>query len=237
MLYQNVNGLRSKLSTLKCMTPLCPYDVIIFCETNLDSDISDEELGCSVFNLYRRDRNEESSSKLSGGGVLIGVNKELKSWLIPVSVTHIECLFVGICCLEYCFVLGGVYIPPNYPPDKYAAFCNACEEAFTKHSSHREMIVVGDFNLPNTNWLNMELNKGVITSCSQHIFDLSAALNLKQCNSVLNERGVTLDLVLSSIHSVSVQPVVDVILHEDRHHPALEINIDSTPLNKMRNGR
>lgn len=56
MLYQNVNGLRSKLTSLKTSLPLCPYDNIVYSETNLNSSIRDEELGLNNYNVYRRDR-------------------------------------------------------------------------------------------------------------------------------------------------------------------------------------
>lgn len=225
MLYQNVNGLRSKLSSIKSLFPACPYDVVVFCETNLISEISDEELGLSNYNIYRRDRNEESSSKASGGGVLVGVNKELRSWVIPTSVTQIECIFVAIGCFNYSVIVSGVYLPPNYPPAKYAAFCDAVEEAFATSKSHKEVIIVGDFNLPNTDWSNMRMGDEFSLS-SHYIFDLASAMSLHQYNTTRNERGVVLDLVLSSLYSVDVQPATDVVIPEDRHHPALEINFE-----------
>lgn len=118
----------------------------------------------------------------------------------------------------------GAYIPPNYPPEKYSAFCDAFEEAFTEHLPHKDAVIAGDFSLPNVDWSN---KKGqVFDLITQYLLDLSNKMNLNQLNTAVNERGVTLDLVLTSIRNTSVKPAVDIMLQQNRHHPALEIDFE-----------
>jgi hypothetical protein len=222
MLYQNVNGIRSKLTLTKERFPTSPYELITLCETNLGPDISDNELGLCNYNVYRRDRDEDSSIKSSGGGVLLGVHKDWKSWSVPISITSIECLFVAVRFSRSCFLVGVVYLPPGSPPEKYSDFCDAAEEALASQPSHAEIILAGDFNLPNTDWCSMEMSNNFDIR-SKYISDLATAMGLKQCNMISNQRGVVLDLVLTSIQGAYVQPALDAVLKEDIHHPALEI--------------
>lgn len=62
-------------------------------------------------------------------------------------------------------------------------------------------------------------------------------MNLNQLNTVVNEKGVILDLVLTSIRNTSVKPAVDIMLQQDRHHPALEIDFEVSSSSDSRSGR
>lgn len=73
---------------------------------------------------------------------------------------------------------------------------------------------------------------------TQYLLDPSNTMNLNQLNAVVvNERGVILDLVLTSIPNTSVKPAVDIMLQQDRHHPALEIDFEISSYSDSRSGR
>lgn len=96
-------------------------------------------------------------------------------------------------------------------------------------------MIAGEFNLPNVDWNN---KKGQVFDLStQYLFDLSNTMNLNQLNTVVNERGVTLDLVLTSYRNTSVKPTVDIMLQQDRHHPAFEIDFEVSSSSDSRSGR
>lgn len=61
------------------------------------------------------------------------------------------------------------------------------------------------------------------TDSPRHLHVLSATHDLKQLNSVLNQRQVCLDLVFSSLHGSVVTAAKDLLLAEERHHPTLSV--------------
>lgn len=78
--YINIRGLKSKLNDLYCEVPSCSCDVTHFIETWLDSIVYDHEVVDDRYN--RRDRDTSSSLQNTGGGILIGIKKEITSILV-----------------------------------------------------------------------------------------------------------------------------------------------------------
>ncbi|XP_046683498.1 uncharacterized protein LOC124369522 [Homalodisca vitripennis] len=115
-------------------------------------------------------------------------------------------------------ILGCVYIPPNLHHSVYSDVCQTAEEVCG--FSNDKLLLVEDFNLPNTDWTKSPRPTGESSRC---VLDLANLYDLRQFNKVFNFRGVSLDLVFSSIPDTKVVPVLDSFLPEDRHHPALEI--------------
>ena len=65
-------------------------DVLMFTETWLKPTTNDAELGLKKFSILRLDRHDSPNNCVLGGGVLLDVNKKLKSALLEnVSVTEI----------------------------------------------------------------------------------------------------------------------------------------------------
>lgn len=92
--YQNVRGLRTKLTSLSLSVTSSDYDILFFTETWLTEDISNLELGMNDFDIYRKDRNASTSSASRGGGVLIAVKRTLSSRLLLTACDDIEAVFV-----------------------------------------------------------------------------------------------------------------------------------------------
>ena len=75
--YQNVRGLRTKLTEFSRKVALNDFSIILLTETWLTSDFSDAELGLSNY-----DRDVELTGKTRGGGTLIAIHKTLESCVL-----------------------------------------------------------------------------------------------------------------------------------------------------------
>jgi hypothetical protein len=82
--YQNVHGLRTKISQVFFNSSNSSYDVFALTETSLNSSILDSELFFSSFQLFRRDRHKYTDILTVGGGVLIAVKNSLACKLLEV---------------------------------------------------------------------------------------------------------------------------------------------------------
>ncbi|XP_046666391.1 uncharacterized protein LOC124358142 [Homalodisca vitripennis] len=80
--------IRTKIQDIKQSIPVSVYDIVVLTETNLSDDISSAELGLSNFKVFRSDRSSASSSKSSGGGVLVAVKNS-------IMVTELKFLSTG----------------------------------------------------------------------------------------------------------------------------------------------
>lgn len=200
------------------------YDALILCETNLSDDILDAELEMTNYQIYRKDRSIATSQKKCGGGVLVAVNKNLFSHAIDMPALALECLFVVIKIGRLTALLCGVYIPPGQPTAVYSSFSDTVIEVLSLHTDLDMFFIMGDFNLPSTlNWNS----KQKFDSSSQVIADLAAIFELSQMNDIRNDRGVTLDLVFSSLPTqTEVTKAMDCLLQTDSHHPPLHIESD-----------
>lgn len=92
--YQNVRGVRTKIHQLRECVSLNNYSFYVLTETWLNANISSQELGFKNYDVYRSDRNSDTSDKLRGGGVLIAACRTLRSSLVVTSVTSVEHVFV-----------------------------------------------------------------------------------------------------------------------------------------------
>lgn len=224
MYYQNVNGLRSKLSLLKQSIATCVYDILVMVETNLVPDIGDSELGLNDFSVFRCDRSSANNAKESGGGVLIAVNSSLQCHQLVTGVLDVECVFVLIRSNKASIVVGAVYIPPNMSNYRYERFCDAVFEVTASNPTISDILILGDFNQPSTAWDNLPHCSP--NSSSQMIIDMANILHLHQQNKVKNYRGVILDLIFSTSLDTEVHSAMESIVPYDVNHPPLAFSVD-----------
>lgn len=203
------------------------YDVIVLTETNLTTDIDSSELGLPDYMVYRKDRSLTTSSKESGGGVMIAVSGSLGSGLIAVSVDSVEHLFVYIHLGNLKVIIGGVYIPPSSPLIAYENHCAAVDSVMSRYTDHI-LYLAGDYNLPHAPWYNDDLGVACLedgratvqTVCSSFSYH-----NLYQINEVVNVNRVRLDLVFSHDKTAFTVIADDPLLPCDHHHPAIVVHI------------
>lgn len=200
------------------------HDILVLTETNLHEDIGNEELGFTNYNIFRKDRSATTSHKSSGGGVLIAVLSTLRATELHPSTSGIESLFVSLKSSSSSHLLiGGAYIPPQQPTGTYDKYADMVDEILTLEPEHKTIILLGDFNSPETNWADPE-PVGVNRS-SQSIIEMASTHHLTQINTISNVRGVFLDLIFSSqLHPVVAAP--DPLLPVEDAHPAISTSIN-----------
>lgn len=145
-----------KTKTATCLLAVLSsdYDVIIFTETFLDKFINDSELFGNNYLVYRCDRSPVNSNKLSGGGVLVAIASKLSSVLVSFVIEPLtEEIWVSLAVGLNKLFIGGVYIPPSMPVDKYKDHIKNTTDVCSRLNINDSVIVIGDYNLPNINWI------------------------------------------------------------------------------------
>lgn len=199
-------------------------------ETWLSEDIYSNEVVDGRYVVYRNDRNQQSSSKSRGGGVLIAVDKRLNSCQLQVESVREE-LWIRVKINRSDLILCAIYIPPVSQPNVYLDHLNQVELLIRQYDQSI-FCLIGDYNMSNISWTPSNegnaLSPSLINSCSfQHEFcDSLCYLGLNQFNHVRNNHGNILDLVLSNDLRVKVGDT-DPLSKVDLHHPPLEITIPS----------
>lgn len=173
--YQNCRGLRTKLHTAYMNVLLFDYDIIILTETWLHGEISDREFIDERYQVYRSDRDLAASGRGIGGGVLIAVRHALAACPGGVIVRLLGCGMPAGCgsrpppltapdaiidhvTLELSigtqkYIVGAVYIPTNINANSYLSYFDYMLELL-QNVSDCNVCVVGDFNLPDIEWIS-----------------------------------------------------------------------------------
>ncbi|XP_039292602.1 uncharacterized protein LOC120353350 [Nilaparvata lugens] len=214
--YQNVRGLRTKTHSFLTSLLASDYDVIVITETWLCNGIMDSELFTDSYIIYRRDRPQGM-----GGGVLIAVNRRVRSNLCPcLTLDPYESLGVNINFEGVSHTVIAVYIP-----------CSSSFQYFDTYLSHLEscyaaigdkLIFLGDFNLPEITNDRYCLELG--SPSARRLASFVNFYELALCNTVLNCNNRILDLVFSSI-DINVERCDYFLVPEDAHHPSLVITV------------
>ena len=127
--YQNVRGVRSKLSSLY-------------------NSSFDFEFEISNFNIYRRDRRYKN-----GGGVLISIRFKYTSEWIDLCSENIECISVKVYNRGKSIYITCSYIPPCSGIHIYGAHIVLISKVIDLIGPERTIEVFGDFNLLHTSWI------------------------------------------------------------------------------------
>ena len=112
-------------------------------DTRLTDMISNPEIFPSNYSIYRNDRNTR------GGGVLIAVSNNTPSNLFNISNT-VELITIEL-IINPSTILCCLYIPPNNSKDYY----DETLQYLRSLPSNMDLILLGDLNAPDINWLSM----------------------------------------------------------------------------------
>lgn len=223
--YQNLNRIRSKLVELRSNIPLESYDAFALTETNLTSSFFNGELGFCDSTVFRCDRSSLTSSRSSGGGVLLAVNSRFSCSQVSLNDVSVEQIFVRVSYgprSKHC-IIGVVYIPPDAPLQYYQTHWEVVDYVRNLYPSD-ELVMLGDYNLPDSSWgdpSNYYLPSGTSEKSSLSI-EQASFLHLKQFNGVLNSMGRTLDLVFSTLPPYECCVVqTEPLLEAEPIHPPL----------------
>lgn len=233
VLYQNVQGLNTKLHIFKLNVLSSDYDVIILTETWLTPSVFDNEMFDSRYVVFRKDRDLVNSSKKAGGGVLVAVKSEFVCDLLHFSSGQVNVDEVWI-KINFTFTeiyVCAVYIPPNISNHIYDIFFENLENKIIGLSNN--VLIIGDFNIPGIVNINENYNLSVVETRYMQCINL---LNLKQFNNILNERKRYLDLLICDTE-VKVERSDFPLVPENRDHPSLFGQLYLFPMNNRKEGK
>jgi ribonuclease P/MRP protein subunit RPP40 len=182
----NARSVRNKMDELKTIVKLEGIDIIGITESWANKN--DTALLCiDGFTLFRQDRISRK-----GGGVLIYIRDCLscKEFNVSSNLNNIETVWVEIYDHQgRKLIVGNVYRPPNVCREQDELLCKLIKEA----CQAKEVILMGDFNLPGINWENLESSDedSLFVNTFQDCF-------LQQMVQEGTREGAILDLVLSN---------------------------------------
>lgn len=232
--YQNLQGIRTKCTNLYMNVLSNEYDILLFTETWLQSDIYSSEFCDCRYDVARQDRDLTLTGKSTGGGVMAMTRRRLGAvqryeW----SSADPELLWVTIPAstlgatanLHICVF----YLPPDRDlPRRLISFWNNVSQVMNLHC-HDNFLVLGDFNCSFVEWHNSGYNclsRGSIELQNAAIETLNnlGYLGLIQYNRVLNSCNNILDLTFSNL-ALSVSKAPNPLIQENKYHPSLILNI------------
>ncbi|XP_053699084.1 uncharacterized protein LOC128746059 [Sabethes cyaneus] len=239
--YQNVRGLKSKISEVFLSTAEFSYDAYVFTETWLDDRIASRQLFSNDYNVFRVDRGAHNSLRKRGGGVLVAVAKNINAAPVHLSCGQaVENLWIKIAFHDKVIFLGVVYIPPNNSKD-----CDHIQlhldtvVEIVNRSDCNEIILFGDFNQPRVEWsattggyLFADPLLSYFTPACRTLLDGLSFCRLRQRNAVRNSRDRILDLIYTSdsiTSSSTAEEAPEPVVRLDPDHPALLLTIKGLP--------
>lgn len=136
----NVNSLINKVSFLKHFLFSNNAHVLGVTETWLISTIPDAAVSISNYNLFRND----VSGSVHKHGVCIYVHNSYRCLNMNIKIPNVCSVFLP----DYKIFIVVVYRPPSYSLQDN----NTIIDFLTDFCTNREVIVMGDFNLPTISW-------------------------------------------------------------------------------------
>ena len=152
----NIRGLwlhsnRNKVKYLRDTATESNAPFIVLTETHLKPEILDAEVKIEGWSLYRTDRGPLKSH----GGVAIYLRNDLIGQLVAShSNNQCESLVVKVKTLN--MLLMCVYRPPDATVENFCETIEICQRAIDdvteKDPKVRDVLILGDFNLPCISW-------------------------------------------------------------------------------------
>lgn len=242
--YQNVRGLNTKTLELYNNILTNDYDLLLFTETWIQSNILDTELCDRRYEVFRCDRDRHLTNKVTGGGVVLCARSELgvfvtNQWSCP-SVESV-CVSVPARVLNSSVDLHVVLI--YVPPDKYqlAARLNSVQASLAHIIDlfpSDNFLVIGDFNTSCIQWKTdrysvISNNLVEIQNAAVSLMDELTFLGFTQYNYIPNSCNNILDLCFCGL-PLSVVCCSDPLSKVDVFHPPLTIEILDISLKPLR---
>lgn len=136
----NIQSLKPKLDILEVEAQ--PYDILVFTETWLRPDISNDDISITNYQApVRYDRPDRI-----GGGVAIYVKEGLTfSFRSDLSVNGVEGVWIELSVNKRNFLIGGLYRPPNANGQQWTLLEQSIDQAFSQTVDN--VLITGDFNV------------------------------------------------------------------------------------------
>lgn len=163
--------------------------VLVITETWLHSDVQNSEIIPPSYTLIRRDRGSR------GGGVAIAIKNNIKFTRLNGIDDH-ESIWCKLKFFGKTIILGGVYRPPNAPPE----YLDSLYDYLLQNTNSRSNILItGDFNLPGINWCSLSHDgKDIKNSESLLLTAFTFSLTQLVSDATRISSSALLDLVFAS---------------------------------------
>lgn len=125
-------------------------------------------------------------------------------------------------------LFGCIYIPPLSSQHVYDEHCEVVEHISSQFPDNK-LFLLGDYNLNTASW-GYDEESGMIVNCplsspAVQVCEYINGLALHQTNSLPNNHGVFLDLLLTNDSSVNAFLANDLLLSNNFHHNAFCFDI------------
>ena len=170
------------------------YDLIFIVESWLDDRTLDAQVCPKGYNIIRKDRKSDTATR--GGGVLILHKTYIQLIDKTKNTSDLEHLCVDVCTSKKSHNTSSqrfvcYYSPPGQSKDNIFRLC----QSIRNYLQRSPVYIVGDFNLPNINWLTNTSS----SNSEEQFLDLCLDLNLTQhVKEPTHLSGSTLDLILTN---------------------------------------
>lgn len=119
-----------------------------------------------------------------------------------MSILSLEQLFALLRFKNQSFIFGSIYIPPNIDKLNYDFYINSVDEIDRNYPSSN-IILIGDFNLPNILWSRDSKHSAIIiplcevNSIELYFINALSCFHFSQFNFNFNNYNRMLDLVFA----------------------------------------
>ena len=228
--YLNIRGLKCKLDSLNNIIDELEPTLFCITETHL---IEKEELEIDGYELYRNDRDQD------GGGVLIGIQEQLKNIVTVVEKQHAveENLWLVINNNQVAIRVGVIYAPQESRTAKEAyeeMYENIERQIEIAKQEKQKLLIMGDFNCKVGDVIkgnNAEVSKsGTIFNQMIRRNKLLVLNSLESCKGIWTreESGTRSVLDYIIIDQKDGSAVEEVMVDEEREYAPATIHKDST---------
>jgi len=221
--------LRTKTNQFYVNVVKCGYDVIVLTETWLTNNISNVELFGPEYEVFRFDRVFSR-----GGGVLIAISSSISCSSINLfNPVNCEAVWAEFSINLKKFIIGVHYIPPNSDLNTYQSHIEIIGSLIEKFDDTYQILVFGDFNLPDISWVphsNYLLPIASLSVVGSNFVDAMASFDLKQINNIFNIRNRLLDLIFATGNffelNFFIEECSDCLVKNDEHHKSILLDIN-----------
>ena len=198
---------RNKVKYLRDTAKESNAPFVVLTETHLKPDILSAEVKIEGYSLYRADRGPNKSH----GGVAIYLRDDLTGQLVAVGTNSMcETLAIKVKTLNLLLIV--VYRPPNSTLECFEEAMDICQKAIDEVTNAdpkvKDVLVMGDFNLPCISWPSGKIYDKQVASKSKEKQQAEILVNFVETNFMENyintaTRGKnTLDLVFTNNHKL-----------------------------------
>lgn len=196
--------------------------------------MNSEEVFGNNYNVFRNDRDCQTSEKKSGGGVLIAVSTLFSAEIIETTkFKEFEHVWVKAHIAGETHVFVSVYFPPkNARKIVYEKFYNIVEHVIGGFPPETKVHIYGDFNQRDIDFFPDVDNESILlpifgeNEALQFICDTSASLGLNHINHVKNQQNCYLDLLMTNTdEDFCVVESLTPLWENELFHTAIEFSL------------